>query len=153
MSPLWIFSCTVSGVAGEGLAAPALVWLLAGVDAEVASGVRALVEGLATLAARIPPLPGVHPAVHAEQRAAAEGLLTGAPLVGPLSRPARVDAVVHAERRVAAEGLTTLRAEKGLLARASALVLHEVGAPGEGLVALVALAGLVAVPAQVQCQS
>lgn len=82
------------GVAGEGLAAPALVWLLATVDAEVASEVRALVEGLATL-----------------------------------------------------------RAEKGLVARASALVLHEVGAPGEGLVALVVLAGLVAVPAQVQCQS
>lgn len=71
-------------MAGEGLAAPALVWLLAGVDAEVASEVRAR------------PLPGVHPAVHAEQRAVAEGLLAGASaLIGPL---ARVDAVVHAER-------------------------------------------------------
>lgn len=46
--------------------------------------------------ARIRPLPGVHPAVHAEQRAVAEGLLAGAAaLIGPL---ARVDAVVHAER-------------------------------------------------------
>lgn len=37
------------GVAGKGLAAPALVGLLASVDAEVASEVRMLVEGLAIL--------------------------------------------------------------------------------------------------------
>lgn len=38
---------------------------------------------------------------------------------------------------MAAEGLAALTAEKGLLAGVAELVLHEVGAPGKGLAALV----------------
>lgn len=105
----------------------------------VAYEVRALGEGLAALAARVGPLPGVRPLVPHEVRALAEGLPAHLALVG---LGAGVRPQVLGDGRAVIESPAALATLEGPLARVDSLVLREGGALDERLPAVLAHVGL-----------